>query len=66
MCKFFSLEMAGSEARKVTAKPRKMPVWGFFPPQPEFLTGFAFLPVTNDGPISARFWQMWESTDLDR
>ena len=25
------------------------------------------LPVTNDGcPISARFWQMWDSTALDR
>ena len=24
------------------------------------------LPATNDGcPISARFWQMWDSTDLD-
>jgi hypothetical protein len=24
-------------------------------------------PVTKDGcPISARFWQMWDSTDLDR
>jgi hypothetical protein len=25
------------------------------------------VPVTNDGcPISARFWQMWDSADLDR
>jgi len=27
----------------------------------------ASVPVTNDGcPISARFWQMWDSTALDR
>jgi hypothetical protein len=36
-------------------------------PSLDFSQSCLSLPVTNEGcPISARFWQMWDSADLDR